>query len=220
MTSDNYDYTRGYVGRVPTGVTSALITVTASNDAHVSLGDSLEHDGRHWEIVLGGWGNTQSVIRPRNQGPALATHHGAVLHAGAPRQFWVSWGDGSLRVGEGTAPGAREMMAVALTEGPGGAIEQMHVATGWGSSGRWSVSLESDDGAVLDEGAATEALARARSTAELLSALRGVRRAMAADSDAVDRAAYVDAGRVAKAGAGAAWTEAVAREFGALLREF
>ena len=115
-TAFNYDYTRGYVGRVPTGVTSALITVTASNDAHVALGDSLEHDGRHWEIVLGGWGNTQSVIRPRNQGPALATHHGTVLHAGAPRQFWVSWGDGSLRVGEGTAPGAREMMAVALTE--------------------------------------------------------------------------------------------------------
>jgi Farnesoic acid 0-methyl transferase len=146
MTSDNYDYTRGYVGRVPTGVTSALITVTASNDAHVALGDSLEHDGRHWEIVLGGWGNTQSVIRPRNQGPALATHHGAVLHAGAPRQFWVSWGDGSLRVGEGTAPGAREMMAVALTEGSGGAIEQMHVATGWGSSGRWAVSFPGSSG--------------------------------------------------------------------------
>ena len=38
-------------------------SVKAKNDAHVALGDSVDHDAGHWEIVLGGWGNSNSVIR-------------------------------------------------------------------------------------------------------------------------------------------------------------
>ena len=60
-----YDYTRGIVGLV-NGSTSATITVAANNDAHIALGETEVHDSPKYEIVLGGWGNTRSVLRYSN----------------------------------------------------------------------------------------------------------------------------------------------------------
>ena len=60
-----YDYSRGVVGLV-NGSTSATITVAANNDAHIALGETEVHDSPKYEIVLGGWGNTRSVLRYSN----------------------------------------------------------------------------------------------------------------------------------------------------------
>ena len=54
--------------------------VDALNDAHVRLS---RKDGGLFEVVLGGWGNTQSVLRAIAQGPSLSTpFKGVVLAAG------------------------------------------------------------------------------------------------------------------------------------------
>jgi hypothetical protein len=53
-----------------------------------------------FEIVIGGWSNSQSVIRDRPKGPNLVTAYTAgILSATQYRYFWVAWGDGKIRVG-------------------------------------------------------------------------------------------------------------------------
>ncbi len=54
--------------------------VDASNDAHVRL---LLKDGGEFEVVIGGWNNTQSVLRTSTQGPPVSQpFNGSVLAAG------------------------------------------------------------------------------------------------------------------------------------------
>ena len=49
-------------------------SVKASNDAHIALGWDTLHGGRHWEIVIGGWLNYQSVIRKEGRAVAILRH--------------------------------------------------------------------------------------------------------------------------------------------------
>ena len=56
-TPDKYDY--NLIGNV-SSLNSILLSVKASNDAHVALNST---DGKLWEIVIGGWGNGRSCIR-------------------------------------------------------------------------------------------------------------------------------------------------------------
>lgn len=57
-----------------------IFRVNANNDAHISLGESLEHYGKHYEIILGGWDNTRSVIRAYNrQNKPLIAYTGKIF---------------------------------------------------------------------------------------------------------------------------------------------
>lgn len=57
-----------------------IFSVNANNDAHIALGESLKHNGKHYEIVLGGWDNTRSVIRAYNrQKSPLITYAGKIF---------------------------------------------------------------------------------------------------------------------------------------------
>ena len=82
----------------------------AKNDAHVALGDSVDHDAGHWEIVLGGWGNSNSVIRDRNQGGPLVQHRGGVVYKDEARVFWIEWDAGHVRVGRGDEAEAARLL--------------------------------------------------------------------------------------------------------------
>ncbi len=58
----------------------------ANNDAHIGLfwgprradGAAVDISGEFYEIVLGGWGNSQSVIRESSQGSNNAVTEGAI----------------------------------------------------------------------------------------------------------------------------------------------
>lgn len=117
-TPDRYSYVS--VGDV-TGCNAVVFSVAANNDAHVAIGPSDAHAGRHYEIVIGGWSNTKCVIRERNQGPPIALAHARVLGGmGEEREFWLRWGpgqDGLIQFGKGHVIGRDIMMEASMTAG-------------------------------------------------------------------------------------------------------
>ena len=124
---------------------SIVFTVDAQNDALVALmSGCASHDCPKWEIVIGGWANTQSVLRTENLMTPLATSAGAPLAPGVARTFWVAWSGLSVRVGTGPTVGTGQFMAATRTAAdPGGAafsVTQLSVSTGWGASGVWLFS--------------------------------------------------------------------------------
>ena len=113
--------------------------VQANNDAHVLL-QSRKNDEVNgvYEIVIGGWRNSKSVIRDRKQGTNYALTHNMGLNSTSLRPFWVSFQNGWVKVGTGTEVGENQFMS---WEDPTPAkIKFISVSTGFGSSGRWEFS--------------------------------------------------------------------------------
>ena len=64
------------------------------------------------EIVIGGWGNTQSLIRVGNQGRVLASQTTRnFMSATEMQSFWACMRNGVLSVGRGRTVGAMEFMS-------------------------------------------------------------------------------------------------------------
>tara|TARA_B100000902_G_scaffold106653_1_gene108509 strand:+ start:584 stop:5302 length:4719 start_codon:yes stop_codon:yes gene_type:complete len=72
LTENEYKYKQ--IGSDISELDHVLIEINATNDAHIALGEDTEHNGKHYEIVLGGWSNNKSVIRSQNQGGSLVQH--------------------------------------------------------------------------------------------------------------------------------------------------
>jgi hypothetical protein len=70
-TLNEYAYKK--IGGDISDIDHIFIEVTATNDAHIALGENASHNSTHYELVLGGWGNNKSVIRPSNQGSELTS---------------------------------------------------------------------------------------------------------------------------------------------------
>lgn len=140
-TSDQYDYK--VIGRefitVPGDETFMLFQVEACNDAHILLMQSNSTTDDIYEIVIGGWNNTRSLIREERLGPNLATtfHENGPVHCELMRQFWVSWDQGVIRVGRGLKVDVNEFISLAnatLTQ-----VQHVALATGWRATGLWMI---------------------------------------------------------------------------------
>ena len=132
------------------GYETLMFKVRASNDAHIKLGCT-SNTNVFYEIVLGGWGNTRSVMRPvnnnndsiGNDGAALNTPN--LLNGNEERDFWIAT-DGAtntIRVGRGTDPTQGQFMSWANPPsfpwtGSNRAPLCFQFRTGWGSTGTWS----------------------------------------------------------------------------------
>ena len=120
---------------------SVVFRVKTSNEAHIALGTDCKHDGTHYEIVIGGWGNSKSVMRSRNQGKNFCEFNGC--WRGIDMEFitfWISWDEsdfGQLRVGYGTQIG--EKLFMNMDQFSCISIKYMSVCTGWGSTGNWEL---------------------------------------------------------------------------------
>lgn len=80
--------------------------VKATNDVHVALSSSNTGEGQMYEIVIGGWGNTQSVIRLCPSCPhEVEVETIGILSGSEFRGFVITYGsDGPISVfkyGEG-----------------------------------------------------------------------------------------------------------------------
>lgn len=112
---------------------SIRFKVKASKDAHIALMSSNTDHDPLFEIVLGGWANSKSVIRDRKQGRALATHHGLVLKKTNIEHFILN-GAMDIRVEN---EWNEQIMEWNYTSNPLN-ITNIGVSTGWGSTGYWS----------------------------------------------------------------------------------
>ena len=92
-----------------------------------------------FQIVIGGWNNTRSVIRRCIHCRPKARYAHSPLNASEYRAFWVGWGGGVLRAGGG----ARRLEGEFLSwRDPAPiVVRYMAVSTGWGSPGHWGFNF-------------------------------------------------------------------------------
>jgi len=84
-------------------------SVKGKSDAHILLSPvrDVPRYANSYEIVLGGWGNTKSVIRHGTQGTELDSYpknwrsDKKILSETEVRPFWISIADGEISVGKG-----------------------------------------------------------------------------------------------------------------------
>ncbi|XP_046564874.1 uncharacterized protein LOC124273644 [Haliotis rubra] len=136
-TGDDYHYhSLENLGFQLNGQTSFTFWVKTTNDAHIALLSNRDnYDHSMFEIVIGGWRNTQSVIRNRKQGPNLASVRHMPLSGSKHQPFWISFSGSRISVGSGRVVGRRTFLSwidQSVTQ-----IRYVSVATGWGSTGKW-----------------------------------------------------------------------------------
>ena len=133
--SANYGFSNNQ--RAVSGLTEPYkitVTVTADNDAHIFLstgGTPTADNG--YEIVLGGWDNSKSVIRTGTQSTERATISGTMVGGGA-KTFTIEKTATELTV-------QKDGTTVLLAEGATLVSSEVWLMTGWGASAEWTVML-------------------------------------------------------------------------------
>ncbi|XP_078602190.1 uncharacterized protein LOC144876595 isoform X2 [Branchiostoma floridae x Branchiostoma japonicum] len=109
--------------------------VRAKSDVHVALSSQNQDLDDMYEIVIGGWSNTQSVIRRSKQGNNLVTAFTFGINSERVyRKFWITWSsNGTIAVGKvgDTQP------FMQWTDPDPLPITYAGYTTGWGSTGEW-----------------------------------------------------------------------------------
>ena len=115
---------------------TVIFELDASNDGHVGFFTAARSYEAMYEIVISGWGNTKSVIRRRNQGPAMVeANTQGLLRAGSYTQLWADAKDGLVRLGRGNVVG-KDVILEWQDPQPLD-VESVGLMTGWGSRGKW-----------------------------------------------------------------------------------
>ncbi|ALC40662.1 CG10527 [Drosophila busckii] len=108
--------------------------VRSPKDAHIALAPGPQEGTPMFEIFIGGWENSKSVIRKDRQKPDVVEIPTAgILDAGEFRGFWVRWYDNVITVGHaGDAAAFLSYDAVDLFP-----VNYVGICTGWGATGTW-----------------------------------------------------------------------------------
>ncbi|XP_052675027.1 uncharacterized protein LOC128156779 [Crassostrea angulata] len=109
--------------------------VSAQHDAHVALMSTDNTAGPLYEIVIGGWGNTQSCIRLGKQQECKRTYFGPVVNSYTYTHFWVSWANGVISLGRSETVNQTKLIDFTHTDPY--PVNFLAVMTGFGSTGNW-----------------------------------------------------------------------------------
>merc|ERR1712025_280740 len=142
FTPNTYNYISMLSGMDERFVTSVRLSFQnnqPNNDRHIAIAQEATHNSAKWEIVLGGWGGSQSVIRPGNQGTNLV----AVQHSVNDFHNWASeidvrFGDGYVQVW--SLSNDLEIIAYNSNEIQQSEMREFMVSSGWGASGDWTIT--------------------------------------------------------------------------------
>lgn len=111
--------------------------VRAGHDAHLALTPAPVEAEPIYEVFIGGWSNSKSVIRRNRQKPdVVEVPTPGILDAGEFRGFWIRWYDNVITVGrEGEAAAFMSYDAPDLFP-----VNFVGICTGWGASGTWMLN--------------------------------------------------------------------------------
>ena len=138
-TEDNLQYDSSY-NIILDDSKSITFSVRASNDAHIGFMCNSCID--YYEIAIGGWSNTQSVIRRKPLGTEQGSTKNSssisgILDGNEYRPFWAQALNGMVRFGTGHIIGQN---VIVQWQDPSPIIPNyVGFMTGWGSSGDWIV---------------------------------------------------------------------------------
>ncbi len=122
------------------------VSVKAANDAFLLFSERyansivINTDTDLFEVLIGGWSNTKSVIRV---GDIATSKTGGVcdtpniLDATDFRYFWIAWNKGLVKVGSGFTIGQNVFMQKsypATTD-----VKYLSLWNGWGSDAEWKI---------------------------------------------------------------------------------
>ena len=86
-------------------------------------------------LLLGGWTNTQSVLRTAKQQTPVATVQNTPVDCNEFRPFWIRWTDGVYEVGYGLIVGTGHFLSYNSQSTP--MVNVVAVSTGFGATGTW-----------------------------------------------------------------------------------
>ena len=142
-TPNSYTYSSTWIGVV--GKYFIQFRVRSCADVHLALSSVTGNPATlTYEIVIGGWGNSRSVIREVMQGPIVANvSTPSILDCNTMRPFWVSWGKGTIQVGRGNISDSNMSPFLQWTDTNPHAIYSVGLSTGFGSTGLWEFNPSS-----------------------------------------------------------------------------
>ncbi|XP_066270898.1 C3 and PZP-like alpha-2-macroglobulin domain-containing protein 8 [Branchiostoma lanceolatum] len=147
-TPNKYEYQ--YVKK-PTETTIFTFATKASNDVHLSLSARPTDMPSMYEIVIGGWQNTQSWITRSKQGDHLVTvPTPEILSWHEFRAFWLSWTDGVIEVGYGIEP-TNDSLIMTWVDPEPLPVKYIGFSTGWGSLGEFKIWRREDTDGTYSE---------------------------------------------------------------------
>ena len=90
---------------------SVVFGVRTCNDAILALSEEMQQVSNSYEIIIGGYSNQRSEIRPNVQTvPVTWLDTPDILSCNETRFFWVSWEGGVIEVGLGLRVGQRRFL--------------------------------------------------------------------------------------------------------------
>ena len=88
-----------------------IIRLKAASDGHVLLTDTVGDISRGYEVIIGGWDNTECAVRHPPGGEVVFTTSTPGIVSGEEfRTFWVSFSDGLIEMGTGFDVGANRII--------------------------------------------------------------------------------------------------------------
>lgn len=119
---------------------SVTFSVKASNDAHIGFFSNSQSTHEVYEIVIGGWGNSKSVIREANQGHnRVQASTRNILNRDQFVDFWADAKNGHVRFGRGHVVG--EEIVMQWQDPNPHTATKIGLMTGWGATGVWNVCV-------------------------------------------------------------------------------
>jgi len=114
------NYTYQDTGLTLSTCKSLVFNLKISTDAYLALTPTKgNYDGKIYEIIIGAFGNTCSIIRVAKQDNMVASGSSPnVVDANEFRPFWISWTNNNILVGKGGVVGEHVLVAYDEYETP------------------------------------------------------------------------------------------------------
>lgn len=125
--------------------------VTACSDCHVALSPTIgvDYDETYLDMIISGWGNTQSLIS-KVIGPdgaredfSAAVSTPQLLNCTNNIDIWISWNSMKIRMGRGMLPGYHILLDHPLSEPI--IVKAVSLSTGWGHTGQFVIEEDLGD---------------------------------------------------------------------------